>query len=183
MAGASITVTIDDAAVQTALAGIQAGLDNMEPAFDAIGAALVGSTVHRFEVEAGPSGSPWPPSLRALEQGGQTLTDTARLRQSITHIASNDGAEIGTNVVYAAIHQFGGTIERPARTQTIHRRYDAKADELLPRFVRRSQSNFATDHQVGAHRITMPERPFLGIDEADRVEIGAIIADHFGLKP
>jgi phage virion morphogenesis protein len=177
-----VGIRVDDAVVMAAFGQIEAGLVDMLPAFDAIGASLVGSTVHRFETETGPDGNPWPPSLRALKEGGQTLTETARLRQSITHLASADGAEVGTNVVYAAIHQLGGTIKREARTQTIYRKYDEKLDELLPRFVKRSKSNFATDHAVGAHEIEMPARPFLGIDDADQVEIGAILIDHFTLS-
>lgn len=75
---------------------------------------LVTSTVRRFERETGPDGMPWQPSQRALAEGGQTLTDKGLLRGSITHVARRDGVDVGTNVIYGAIHQFGsGDLERP----------------------------------------------------------------------
>ena len=43
--------------------------------------------------------------------GGVLRVDTGRLRQSIVTDVSQDGtsARIGTNVEYAAIHEYGGT--------------------------------------------------------------------------
>lgn len=64
----------------------------------------------------------------------------------------------------AAIHEFGGTINMPARTQTIYRQ--VAADGALKaggRFVKRSRSNFASDHAVAAYKIRIPERPFLRV--------------------
>lgn len=75
--------------------------------WDRVGQELVASTVGRFERGRGPDDQPWTPSRRAARDGGQTLVDTARLRGSIAHRASADGVEVGTNVVYGAIHQFG----------------------------------------------------------------------------
>ena len=88
---------------------------------DEIGGRLEASTRQRFEVGVGPDDVPWKPSLRAQEHGGQTLVDTARLRNSITHVVNGSELLVGTNVIYAAIHQFGGragrdrSVELPAR--------------------------------------------------------------------
>ncbi|MCY4123519.1 MAG: phage virion morphogenesis protein, partial [Acidobacteria bacterium] len=82
--------------------------------FDAVGQLLVASTINRFARGVGPDGKAWKPSRRAVEEGGQTLVDKAFLRNSITHVASAGGVDVGTNVIYAAIHQFGsGGLERP----------------------------------------------------------------------
>jgi phage virion morphogenesis protein len=129
--------------------------------FDAIGMALVTSTQKRFEDEAGPDGNPWPDSLRKTLLGGRTLTETARLVQSITHEASDARVAVGTNVIYAAIHQVGGTIK-------------AKTEKGL-RF--RSPGNGGW---VRRNEVTMPARPFLGLDEEDRQEITAICAEWLG---
>jgi len=120
--------------------------ENTLALFDAIGAALVTSTQQRMERGQAPDGSVWPPSIRALAEGGKTLIDKARLFQSITHEASATGVEVGTNVIYAAVHQFGATIE-------------AKTERGL-RF--RIGDQFVTKQSV-----TIPARPFLGLDEAD----------------
>ncbi len=176
MAGAEIT--IDASGAFAALEGYIARLDHPKPMFDAIGASLVTSTQHRFDEQHGPDGTPWPPSMRALAEGGKTLEETLRLYQSITVEADDAGVAVGTNVVYAAIHQFGGTIAKPERTQTIYRRYDARADELSPQFVKKSKSNFVQDVSVSAHEITMPARPFLGMDTDDEAEVVQIAEDY-----
>ena len=69
-------------------------------------------TVLRFDAETAPDGKGWQPSQRARKQGGKTLTDTARLRQSLTSRAGDDYAEVGTNMIYARIHQLGGSAGR-----------------------------------------------------------------------
>lgn len=64
----------------------------------------------------------------------------------------------------AAIHEYGGTINMPARTQTIYRQVSADGSlKAGGRFVKRSRSNFASDHAVAAHKIRIPERPFLRV--------------------
>lgn len=124
-----------------------------EPLLDEIGASLVTSTQIRFERGQGPDGKPWKPSAR----GGQTLVDTGRLLGSVTHRVSGRQVEVGTNVLYGAIHQFGGTI-RP------------KAAGKL-RFTIGSEVIFAD-------KVEMPARPYLGIDAGDEAEIAAIVNDH-----
>ena len=106
MAGVRLRVEVDDDVVRRRLRELGA-LEIPRAAWDEVGQTLVSSTLYRFEEGRAPDGVPWLPSRRARETGGQTLVDTARLRNSITHRASADGVEVGTNVVYAAIHQFG----------------------------------------------------------------------------
>jgi phage virion morphogenesis protein len=129
--------------------------------YDSVGRALVVSTQHRFEEEKDPAGAPWPASIRALADGGKTLTDSARLVGSMTHNASDTGLEVGTNVIYAAIHQVGGTIT--------------------------AKNGKALQFQIGGQfvtvaSVTIPARPFLGIDDDDEAEIEAL-AGEFLLAP
>lgn len=49
---------------------------------------------------------------RTARAGRLILTDSARLRNSISYNASAAGVTIGTSVIYAAIHQFGGPAGR-----------------------------------------------------------------------
>jgi phage gpG-like protein len=62
-----------------------------------------------FQKETDPvTGDTWIPSLRAEIEGGQTLTDKARLRRSLTYeIQPNGTALIGSNAIYAGTHQDG----------------------------------------------------------------------------
>lgn len=81
---------------------------------DEIGSMLVASTQDRFERSTGPDGRAWPQSVRVqMTQGtAKTLLDTGRLMTSITHEPGNDQVEVGSNVIYAAIHQMGGQAGR-----------------------------------------------------------------------
>ena len=112
MAGATIRIEVEDKAVKSALARMQKRAADLTPAMDEIGSMLTASVLNRFETGTGPGGQAWPPSIRAGKTGGQTLVDTGRLRDSITHIAGRDFVEVGTNVIYAAIQQLGGRAGR-----------------------------------------------------------------------
>ena len=80
-------------------------------ALKSIGEAVKSMSVESFEKGESPAGDEWKESARAEEEGGQTLVDNAILKNSIGVEVSDDETEVGTNVIYAAIHQKGGTIE------------------------------------------------------------------------
>jgi phage virion morphogenesis protein len=88
---------------QRVLSGLAIAGRNLFPLMDEIGGALETSTRVRFEDGDGPDGKRWTPSKR----GGQTLVDTGRLLASITSNASRTSVEVGSNLIYAATHQFG----------------------------------------------------------------------------
>lgn len=118
MAGATLEFTFKDEEVQAMARRFREQLARVRfrPLLAAIGNELVTSVSRRFETGTAPDGSRWPESLRARLTGGQTLIKSGRLRDSIAETGPQLTArsvEVGTNVVYAAIHQFGGTI--PAR--------------------------------------------------------------------
>lgn len=65
---------------------------------------LVGES---FQKGQAPDGSPWaPPRFR----NGQPLRDTGRLGASIIVTDTGSGFEVGTNVLYAGVHQHGAVI-------------------------------------------------------------------------
>ena len=73
----------------------------------AVGEAIRTSTLERFDRGKDPEGRPWKTSIRAQKEGGKTLVKTAQLRNAIHVEHSNKGVEVGTNLIYAATHQFG----------------------------------------------------------------------------
>lgn len=113
MAGVALRVEASGIAeVSAAIARLGRASENLAPFFENVGASLVASTLDRFEKGHGPDGIGWTPSRRALEQNGRTLVDSGRLRTSITYRADAKQVSVGTNVIYAAIHQFGGNAGR-----------------------------------------------------------------------
>lgn len=122
MAGVSIRTNIRDLDIAgRKLDAVLARAGNFEPLLDEIGGYLVFSTQRRFEEGRDPDGARWKPSIRAVRQGGQTLVDQAFLVNSITHSVEPGRVVIGSNLIYAAIHQEGGragrnlSVELPAR--------------------------------------------------------------------
>lgn len=114
MVAQAVGVEVDDARVRAAIRHLVRAVATPRAAFDRIGAYLVSATLERFDAETGPDGKPWLASARALADGGLTLTDTGGLRDSLTHTVAGDGrsVDVGSNLVYAAIHQFGGKAGR-----------------------------------------------------------------------
>lgn len=104
----------------------------------------MGALHDRFRTATDPYGQRWKPSLRAQLEGGQTLSDTGRLRRSFSvQNVSPRGFAIGTNVIYAATHQFGATI-RPKRARFLRFRLAGGQGPL-----------------VFAKEVRIPPRPFL----------------------
>lgn len=98
-----------------------------------IGQAIVNETLDAFKRGESPWGQQWKPSLRAQgkvkgQKAGKTLVDTGRLRNSIHVRATPEVAEVGTDVVYARIHQLGGKAGRGHKTKIPARPY-LPADE------------------------------------------------------
>lgn len=142
------------------LGALAARTANPRGLWENVGVYLETSTQQRFMEGRGPAGSVWPQSLRARLESGRTLIDSARLMQSITSNATDSGVEAGTNVIYAAIHQFGGTV----RAKT--------AKGLRFRIGKGKDAPWATKQSV-----TIPPRPFLGVDEGDEAAILDIARD------
>lgn len=164
--GFAVAITVSDAAVRDALAGVAAAASDMTAAFDDVGNSLVLSVMRRFDGEHAPDGTPWQPlkpetilrrlggASRAYTKKGALRKPAARklaalkilhnrghLRSGIHHRASADGVEIGSADVYARIHQFGGKAGRN-------------------------------------HAATIPARPFLGLDAADETMIVDTLRRH-----
>lgn len=78
----------------------------------------------------------------------------------------------------AAIQEFGATIEVEAHQTTIFRTIDKSGDFMKNgRFVKQNLSNFATTHDVPAHTVTIPARPyFRHMIEAKSPDWGAAMA-------
>lgn len=136
-------------------------------------------TRERFSTETGPDGQKWLPSQRAEKRGGKTLTGPGgHLGNSITSDADDNQANWGTNRVYAAIHQLGGTIDIPARSQNAYFKQDTRSGEVGNRFVKKAKSNFAQRVTIGPYQIEMPARPYLGVSEENSGDILELVGDY-----
>lgn len=80
---------------------------------DAIGAEVLSQTQERItQDQESPDGSPWPEwsddyKKSRAGSGGAFLDASGELIDSLDYSASNDEVIVGSNLVYAATHQFG----------------------------------------------------------------------------
>lgn len=178
---AGISYTVNDAAIKEALQALRHKAGNLRPALRSIGEIIINQTDDAFESGVSPAGEPWKPSGRVRKFGGQTLVNTARLRNSITKEVGSNDVQVGTSVVYAAIHQLGGDIRQQGRTQVNAHRADGR---FLSRAAerRRKKPVVISTAVIGARTIHMPARPFLPDDTSvNRDAILATIARHLEL--
>lgn len=127
---------------------------DLDPAFllDPIGALVTSQVQRRIDTEkTGPDGDAWAPN----SEGTETLVRSGALLDSIDYEVSGGAAEVGSSLVYGAIHQFGGTI------------VPKQAEALVFRIGGRT---------IRAKKVEIPARPYLGLSAANRAEIDALVA-------
>lgn len=116
------------------------------------------STRARFRSQTGPDGQRWKPSLRAQLNGGKTLTKDGHLGDSVGSYVNQKSAVWGVNRIYAAIHQFGGTIKAKGA---------GGLRFAIPGLGWRTVS-----------KVDIPARPYLGLSDDDRQDILDLVSDH-----
>lgn len=94
---------------------------------------------------------------------GKPLMDSGRLHTSITPWHDNDAAAVGTNVVYAAIQNFGGK---------------TKPHVIRPRNRRALRFNGRYAAKVNHPGSDIPARPFLTLTDQDLEEIRQAIGEY-----
>ncbi|WP_319519644.1 phage virion morphogenesis protein [uncultured Martelella sp.] len=153
MAGVSITADIRDKGLMKGLGGLMLLTRNTQPMMNVIGVGLVASTVQRFITQTSPEGEAWQAvgaEYGADKRNTRILTESGRLRDSITHFAGPDYAQVGTNVIYARPHQEGAEIV-PRNASHLYFRIGGRL--------------------IVADRVVLPARPFLGISDEDETMI------------
>lgn len=94
-------IRVDLRSVQRRIQGLQSLVNNPHPLMREIAATLHALTDENFDTEGDGT---WP-ALKHRE--GKPLQDTRRLYNSITESSTDNSATLGTNVIYAALQQFG----------------------------------------------------------------------------
>lgn len=156
MAGVSFTIAAPELpGIEAKLGALLARSSDLSPLMDRIGMAMETTTAERFEDGVAPDGTTWK---KGRKPTGKTLIKDGLLKNSITHRASADRVEIGTNKVYARIHQFGGTIRG---------KNGGKLTFKLPGL------GF-----ISVDQVIIPARPFLGVSSEDETEIEALTAEY-----
>ncbi len=156
----SITVTIDSLQVRQAFSRLTRLMADTTPVMRAIGTGLIAGTHDRFQAGVDPGGAPWAklnPQYAFTKRGAGILRESAMaggLMGSIAMQAGRDNVVVGSNKIYAAVHQFGATITPKSGPHLVFK--------LGGRLVK-------------ARSVTIPARPYLGVSADDRQMIGDVV--------
>lgn len=158
----------------------EATLENPNAMYQDMGEYLVPAIQDRFKTSTAPDGSKWQPNSEmtylnilgkqhtnkdgTLNRKGinrvmskRVLVGDGTLMNSVHYQVSGNLLLVGSNLIYAAIHQFGGTIKPKNK---------------------KSLSWKIGDVSIFAKKVVIPKREWLGISIADEVELMNIVEDH-----
>lgn len=179
-------IEINTGAAAAKLAEAQKLLANGRSMFRTIAGVLEAETERNFEAQGRPSWAPLKAStIRGRTKRGERganfvgprsvlkiLQDRGTLAASISTDYGGDFAQVGAGGAanaYAAVHQFGATVERAPYSTKVRLRTDAKGNLLrqgkdgkLAVFAKDSHKRVRESwHEVGAFTVKIPARPYL----------------------
>ena len=161
-----LQIKIDDIKIRNQLKHLQNKLHDMRPIMRETAAIIKNSVRRNFELGGRPK---WVLSGRVKRDGGTTLIRTGILQRSIQSHYNSSTALVGTNLEYAAIHQFGGQ----TRAHIIRAR-----DKKSLKFSAGGQTIFRRAvHHPGSR---IPARPFILLQDEDKAEILNTVKKYLG---
>ncbi|MCA8016166.1 phage virion morphogenesis protein [Burkholderia vietnamiensis] len=179
-----VEIEIDDSRYAATMGRVRALMQDASPVTALIAGLMTDAVEENFAQQGRP---PWlglsPKTLkrRREEAGtGKILQRSGRLASSITPAHDATTARVGTNVVYAAIHQFGGTIQRHPMSGYVRLRKDRngmimrQADHPhLAVFAKNSHKRVKIVKWTRSQgwTIKIPARPFFALTESDNIGI------------
>ena len=179
----------------TVTLSLSAGLERFEAErpriYREIGQSLLVNIRQGFEAEHSPEGEAWEPLKPATvrQRKGDAhpiLQRKGRLKKTITWKVGPDSVIVGTNLVYAAAHQFGVTVNRAAgATKLYFRRISRGKNKGQVRFTKASDKRATFGMAAAAHTIRIPARPYLFQRDGDipdgwKAAIVGIVTKHLG---
>lgn len=165
-----IHLELKDDGVAQAMTRVAAALADPTPLMQELGEVLLESTKARFKTGTGPDGTAWAPKAESTLAAYRARKDRAdprpligpsrALSSTIAVFASAEGVEVGSNLVYAAVMQFGA------------------GQGEFGAFVGKDRRGRDHSHPIPWGDI--PARPFLGVSDEDRTNILAAVDDWLG---
>ncbi len=177
MAGA--TLQFDSQHVLAAINNAVEAMGNPRPMLRDMGEYLMIAHDARFASQSAPDGTPWqalsPAYLkRKRKNKNRILFLDGYLSNGLRSQVIGDELFFGSNRPYAAIQHFGGEIDVAARSQQTYFRQHATTGEVGNRFVKKRKSNFSQWATIGAYKIRIPARSWLGTSDENDQELQLI---------
>lgn len=172
-----IKIKVDSADFVRRMDHMLGWLSHREPLMRAIAADMHDAVNENFAQQGRPA---WL-GLKRIEWKGvndnhKILQRSGRLISSIVEHSDNDSATVGTNVEYAAIHQFGGEIKKKERQHSLYFKRNKNTGAL--KMSKKRYADARIDATIGAHAFTMPARPFLALTSDDEEKIVSTVSEY-----
>jgi phage gpG-like protein len=174
MAGVTEGISLSEWALRLGRAA--GGLSDWTPALRVCALIAKADMLDNFQGSHAPDGAPWPPLRRPRTNSrgaDRPLLDTGILRASTTaagpgHVEEVTGLSLalGTELDYAAPHQYGATISIPEKRR--------RPPEKPWAFTGAGGKTVFT-YRVKAHAVVIPARPFVGLSDAGAARCGAAL--------
>lgn len=185
---AGTVIQFRDEEVKKLLRRVARQLDNTTPLMRIIGSIIRTSVVRNFERQGRPGWDPLSPVTQKLRGASGPILRrqgaAGGLMGSINIEASDGRVSVGTNKIYAAVHQFGakaGSFGRKRVKIPAHSRRVKSRDQRRGRKKTASGVSFVSSHtrEMSMPWGDIPARPFLMIQEPEDIrEITAAVVDY-----
>lgn len=187
MPGQFIKIEINDGKIRQALQKLAKKTGNLAPVMRALAAKLMSITEENFHTEGARLGKKWAPLKPSTQRWrdktgytGKMLQVKRKLLNSISSRADDDSAIVGTNLVYARVHQFG--IDDSVSVRAFSRK-DSSKNIYRKRKDGKGYTKTLDASGIGyvkAHRRNMkiPARPFLELNDSDKNNLTETILDY-----
>jgi phage gpG-like protein len=155
-----LTIEVKTAGAQAELAAVGARARDLSSAMARIGQQLLADIHANFR-----GGGVFPERWKPIKRPGQILVRSGLLRRSMQQSSGTDFARAGSGLLYARIHQEGGTVLIPARWQPVKPRRKGSTMQVFARrnsFLQR-KTGTVSGRFLPAHDIHIPARPFLPV--------------------
>jgi phage gpG-like protein len=198
-------IKIDDSNLRVGLGKLRLSLGGDEPLMRSIGLYMMGSVARTFRGKGSPAGS-WRPLAPSTIRSDPKfygarhkllIGRTGRLFNSIHSEAGPGQVTIGTNLVYAAVHQFGSrdrgamgegprTIWQDAATRSVKQHNRTWNQASLGKGILRGRQRLILGPRnqkvvsVSAHQRhqNIPARPYLVFRPEDRSRIRGLVLSY-----
>lgn len=182
-----IEIEVNDS-LSPGLTRLIAGLRSAQPLMRMLAGSMASVTEANFAAQGRPA---WlglkPATLKRRGADARILQDSGKLAASVVTRYGKDFAQVGSNRVYAAIHQFGGTIDRAAfsswgalrtdRNGNLLRQGTEGRNKNLAIFAKGSHKRVKSiRYTVAAHQIKIPARPYLPFTPDGQLQPEAVTA-------
>lgn len=151
----NISISVDDKSLREWLSKATSKANDLSSVMSMAAGIMERDIVEHFDQRRDSTGAEWPElSINYSPNKGEMLQRTGNLRQQMVKSSSKFNAQVSNGVVYAGIHNFGGTI--PARKV-------APKDARVLAWVVGEKSFFSKGHTIPTTKI--PKREFMYISE------------------